>query len=79
MARMSQPHSALVERLRADIAAYRRRVALQPDRTQRVAAIQFLLKQFDELSTWLCKIPRSAKTVMSDGSLSLLPSPIRHA
>lgn len=72
MDRMSQPHSALVDRLRTEIAGYRRRVALQPDRAQRLAALQFLLKQFDDLISWLRKNPRSAKAVLSDGFLPLL-------
>ena len=69
---MSQSHSASIDRLRADIAAYRRRVALQSDRAQRVAALQILLKQFDQLAAWLRKNPSSANAVMSDGFLPLL-------
>jgi hypothetical protein len=72
MERMSQSHSALVHRIRIDIAAYRRRVALQPDRAQRVAALQSLVMQFDGLAAWIRKNPASAKAVLSDGFLPLL-------
>jgi hypothetical protein len=72
MSRISQPYSALVDRIRADLAAYRRRVVLQPDRAQRVAALQFLLKQLAELSAWLRKHPTSTKAALSDGFLPLL-------
>ncbi|MHB2170096.1 hypothetical protein [Alsobacter sp. R-9] len=69
---MPQPNSALLDRLRANIATYRRRVALQPDRAQRVAALEFLLKHLGELSAWLRKNPSSAKAALSDGFLPLL-------
>lgn len=78
IARMFQPHSALLDKIRVDIAAYRRRVALQPDRMQRVAALQFLLKRFDDLGSWLRKNPRSAKAVLSDGFLPLLGLMLSH-
>ena len=39
---------------------------------QRVSALQFLLKRFDDLGSWLRKNPRSAKAVLSDGFLPLL-------
>ena len=51
---------------------HRRRVALQPDRAQRVAALQFLLKHLNDLASWLRKSPSSAKAVISDGFLPLL-------
>ncbi|MHB2169518.1 hypothetical protein [Alsobacter sp. R-9] len=69
---MSQLPSSLVDRIRADLATYRRRVAMQPDRVQRVAALQFLLKQSDLVSAWLRKNPSSAKAALSDGFLPLL-------
>ncbi|MHB2168970.1 hypothetical protein ACX9GQ_18505 [Alsobacter sp. R-9] len=69
---MSEPHPALVDKIRADLAAYRRRVGMQPDRAQRVAALEFFLKQFDVLSAWLRKNPSSAKAALSDGFLPLL-------
>jgi hypothetical protein len=43
-----------------------------PDRAQRIAALQSLLKQLYELSTWLRKDPRSAKAVLSAGFMPLL-------
>lgn len=72
MMRMSQPNSALVDKIRPDLDTYRRRVAMQPDRVQRVAALEFFLRHLGDLSEWLRKNPRSTKAVLSDGFLPLL-------
>ncbi|MBM4128376.1 MAG: hypothetical protein FJ247_13800 [Nitrospira sp.] len=72
--RVVLPHPDLLEIIRRDIDNYEKRIALQPDRHQRIAALTFLIKHLDALDHWVRDQmhAKSAKAVLSNEFLPQL-------